>query len=163
MGLQKLSWTALEPQKPRKTNGFSNVFANVGFQHVRAFDGPLGPILAPLGPIWSQNDLQNGSPNRSKSTLKSLKIGSLRVEKQKKCKTVIKFRLGVQVGPRLIQDGFTMVRDGPKMAQAVPREPQDGTSWAKMDQDCSKCAPTKPQNLPRWLKDVLRYGPLKVS
>ena len=28
------------------------------FRYVQALDGPLGPILAPLGPIWPQNDLQ---------------------------------------------------------------------------------------------------------
>ena len=85
MGLQRLSWTAL----------FSKVFANAGFRYVQALDVPLGPIVAPLGPIWSQNELQNESPNRSKSTLKSLKIGPLQVEKHKKRKAVVKFRLGL--------------------------------------------------------------------
>ena len=71
------------------------VFANAGFRYFEALHGPLGPILAPLGPIWSQNELQNGSPNRSKSTLKSLKIGTLQVKTYKKRETVVEFRLGL--------------------------------------------------------------------
>ena len=57
-------WTPKNLGKP----SVFKVFANACFRHIQALDGPLGPILAPLGPIWSQNDLQNGSPNRSKST-----------------------------------------------------------------------------------------------
>ena len=34
---------------------FSKVFENVGFRYFEDTEGPLGPILAPLGPIWSQN------------------------------------------------------------------------------------------------------------
>ena len=56
------------------------VFVVVGFRYFGALDGPLGLILAPLGPIWSQNDLQNESPNRSRSTLKSLKTWPLQVK-----------------------------------------------------------------------------------
>ena len=55
MGLQRLSWKAMDTQKPEKTHGFSRIFANAGFRYFEALDGPPGPILAPLGPIWSQN------------------------------------------------------------------------------------------------------------
>jgi len=61
--------------KTLKNNWFFNVFANAGFLFFEALDGPLGRIFAPLEPIWSQNR----SPNYSKSTLKSLKIGPLQV------------------------------------------------------------------------------------
>jgi hypothetical protein len=63
-----------------KNQWFFKVFANAGFRYFGALDGPLGLILAPLGPIWSQNDLQNESPNRSRSTLKSLKTWPLQVK-----------------------------------------------------------------------------------
>ena len=69
-------WTPKNLEKLMVFQGFTNA----GFRYVQAFDGPLGPVLAPLGPIWSQNDLQNKSPNRSKSTLKSVKIGPLQVK-----------------------------------------------------------------------------------
>ena len=85
----------LGPPKTLKNIWFFKVFANAGFRYFEALDGPLGPILAPLGPIWSQNDLQNGFPNGSKSTLKLLKIWRLQVEKHEKRETVVKFRLGV--------------------------------------------------------------------
>ena len=62
----------LGPPKTLKNKLFFKVFANVGFRYFGALDGPLGPILAPLGPIWSQNGSQNGSPDGSKSTPKSL-------------------------------------------------------------------------------------------
>ena len=81
----------LGPPKTFKNNWFFKVFANAGFRCFEALDGPLGPILAPLEPIWSQN----GSPNGSKSTLKSFKIGPLQVEKHEKRETVFKFRLVV--------------------------------------------------------------------
>ena len=41
--------------KTLKNNWFFKVFANTGFRYFEALDGPLGPILAPLEPIWSQN------------------------------------------------------------------------------------------------------------
>ena len=41
---------------------FFKVFANVGFRYFGALDGLLGPILAPLGPVWSQNGSQKGVP-----------------------------------------------------------------------------------------------------
>ena len=71
------------------------VFANTGFRYFEVFDGPLGLILAPLGPIWSQNDSQNEFPNSSKSILKSIKRGPLQVENNEKHETVVNFRLGV--------------------------------------------------------------------
>ena len=46
---------SLGPQKHTKNNTFLEVFANAGFRYFEALDGPLGRILAPLGPIWSQN------------------------------------------------------------------------------------------------------------
>ena len=46
---------------------FFKVFANVGFRYFEALDGPLGPILALLGPVWSQNASQNGFQNSTKS------------------------------------------------------------------------------------------------
>ena len=41
-------------------------FVNAGFRYFEALGGPLGPILAPLGPIWSQEGSQNRSPDGSK-------------------------------------------------------------------------------------------------
>ena len=49
----------LGPPKTLKNIWFSKVFANAGFRYFGALDGPLGLILAPLGPIWSQNGTQN--------------------------------------------------------------------------------------------------------
>ena len=72
----------LGPPKALKKQLFFRVFANVGFRYFGALDGPLGPILAPLGPIWSQNGSQNGSPDGSKSTPKSLKREPLQVKNQ---------------------------------------------------------------------------------
>ena len=54
--------------KTLKNKLFFKVFAVVRFRHFGALDGPLGLILAPLGPIWSQNGSQNGSPDGSKSS-----------------------------------------------------------------------------------------------
>ena len=85
----------LGPPKTLKNQLFFEVFANVGFWYFGALDGPLGPILAPLGPIWSQNGSQNGSPDGSKSTPKSLKRGPLQVKNNLKRETVVKIRIGV--------------------------------------------------------------------
>ena len=54
--------------KPLKNKWFFKVFAVVRLRYFGALDGALGPILAPLGPIWSQNGSQNGSPDGSKSS-----------------------------------------------------------------------------------------------
>ena len=51
-----------------KNHRFFKVFGVVGFRYFGVLDGPLGLILAPLGPIWSQNGSQNGSPDGSKSS-----------------------------------------------------------------------------------------------
>ena len=77
----------LGPPKTLKNKCVFLVFANVGFRNFGALDGPLGPILAPLGPIWSQNE--------SKSTPKSLKRGPLQVKNHEKREAVVKFRIGV--------------------------------------------------------------------
>ena len=61
---------------------FFKVFANVGFRYFGVLDGPLGPILAPLEPIRSQNSSQNESPGASKATPKSLKREPLQVKNQ---------------------------------------------------------------------------------
>ena len=82
----------LGPPKTLKNQWFFKVFANSGFRYFEALDGPLGPILAPLGPIWSQNASQNGSQNGSKSTLKSLKREPLQVKNHQKRETVVNFR-----------------------------------------------------------------------
>jgi hypothetical protein len=81
--------------KTLKNQWFFKVFANAGFRYFEALDGPLGPISAPLGPIWSQNASQNGSQNGSKSTPKSLKREPLRVKNHQKRETVVNFRLVV--------------------------------------------------------------------
>ena len=67
------------------------VFANSGFRCFGALDGPLGPILAPLGPIWFQNASQNGFQNGVKSILKSLKRDPLQVKNHQKRETVANF------------------------------------------------------------------------
>ena len=56
----------LGPPKTLKNLRFFKVFVNAGFRYFEALGGPLGPILAPLGPIWSQEGSQNRSPNGSK-------------------------------------------------------------------------------------------------
>ena len=48
----------LGPPKIFKTNCFGGVCKLKGLRYFRALDGPLGPILAPLEPIWSQNGSQ---------------------------------------------------------------------------------------------------------
>ena len=58
----------LGPPKTLQNQWFFKVFGVVGFPYFGALDGHLGVILAPLGPIWSQNGSQNGCPNGSKST-----------------------------------------------------------------------------------------------
>ena len=45
LGLQRLSWTALDPQKHRKTNGFSR------FLQMQVF-GTLGLLMVLLGSSW---------------------------------------------------------------------------------------------------------------
>ena len=55
-------WTPKNLEKPL----VFKVFVNAGFRYFEALGGPLGPILAPLGPIWSQEGSQNRSPNGSK-------------------------------------------------------------------------------------------------
>ena len=54
--------------KTLKNKSFFKVFAVVRFRYFGALDATLGPILAPLGPIWPQNGSQNGSPDDSKSS-----------------------------------------------------------------------------------------------
>ena len=56
----------LGPPKTLKNRWFLKVFVNAGFRYFEALGGPLGPILAPLGPIWCQKGSQNRSPNGSK-------------------------------------------------------------------------------------------------
>ena len=70
LGLHRLSWKALDPQKPEKNIWYLKVFANTGFRYFEVIDGPLGLILAPLGRIWSQNGSHNEFPNSSNSILK---------------------------------------------------------------------------------------------
>ena len=71
---------SLGPPKSWKKTWFFQVFANAGFRYFEALDVPLGPILASLGPIWSQNRSKNGSSNCSKSILESLKRGPLQAK-----------------------------------------------------------------------------------
>ena len=47
-------------QKPLKNQWVFKVFVNEGFWFFEALDGPIGFILASLGPIWSKNGLQDG-------------------------------------------------------------------------------------------------------
>ena len=54
------SWTFRgclgRPWTPKTLNTYVfKVFANAGFPFFETVDGPLGPILVPLGPIRSQN------------------------------------------------------------------------------------------------------------
>ena len=48
----------LGPSKTMKNQWVFKVFVN-GFRYFETLGGPLGPILAPLGPIWSQEGSQN--------------------------------------------------------------------------------------------------------
>ena len=92
LGPPKALLGGLWTPKTLKNQWFFKVFANAGFWVLEALNGPLGLILAPLGPIWSQNVSQNGSQNGSKSTLKSLKREPLQVKNHQKRETVVNFR-----------------------------------------------------------------------
>ena len=50
----------------KKHKLFVKMFAKAGFRYFEALDSPLGPILAPLGPIWSQDGHQKLSENGPK-------------------------------------------------------------------------------------------------
>ena len=54
LGLSRLSWTALAPQKPLKTYGFLRFLQMQVFATLKLLMGLLEPILAALRPIWSQ-------------------------------------------------------------------------------------------------------------
>ena len=102
--------------KTLKNQWFFKVFANVGFRYFGALDGPLGPILAPLGPIWSQNSSQNESPDGSKSiqdgpSWRTRGTGSA-------CRSYLK--------SSCFQDGAKMAQDGPEKPKIASWEP----SWA---------------------------------
>ena len=58
LGLRRLSWMALDPDNTENPAFVLKGLANAGFQYVETLDGPLAPILASLGPIWSQNGSQ---------------------------------------------------------------------------------------------------------
>ena len=110
-----LCWKALDPQKPEKNNCFFTVFGVVCFRYFGALDGPLGLILAPLGPIWSQNGSQNGSPDSFKSTQqgpswRTRGTGSA-------CQSYLK--------SSCFQSGSKMTRDGPDGPKITSWEP----SW----------------------------------
>jgi len=59
-------WTLQNLEKQLVFQGF----CECSFSVLRSSWWPLGPILAPLVPIWSQKGSQHGSPNGSKSTPK---------------------------------------------------------------------------------------------
>ena len=65
-GLLRFSWKPLDP-KTLKNYRFFKVFENAAFWLFEAPDGPLGLILPPFGPIWSQNGSQNGSKSFPKN------------------------------------------------------------------------------------------------
>ena len=52
-------------------NQMFKVFENAAFWLFEAPDGPLGLILPPIGPIWSQNGTQNVLQKWSKKLPKS--------------------------------------------------------------------------------------------
>ena len=58
LGLPRLSGTALDLKSIEQLM-FFKVFANAVFRYFEALDGPLGPILAPPGLLWSKMGPQN--------------------------------------------------------------------------------------------------------
>ena len=65
LGLQNLSWTALDPRKPSKTVCFFKVCANACFRYFAPLDGPLGPICRSgpkMGPQVDPERTQDGEP-----------------------------------------------------------------------------------------------------
>jgi hypothetical protein len=130
--------------KTLKNQWFFKVFAVVRFRYFGALDAPLWLILAPLGPIWSQNGSQNGFPDGSKSSQDppfwrsvSTVPGSRRVPKSLifivKNKGLGKMRplswraRGTVPGSRsylkscCFQDGPKMAPDGPEEPKTAPR------------------------------------------
>ena len=67
LGLLELSGEASRAKQMRQSYA-QTTFLEIDFSFFGTLDGPLGLILAPLGPIWSQNGSQNGSPDGFKST-----------------------------------------------------------------------------------------------
>ena len=56
----------LKSEKMQTVQRENHFFENVAFLVFEALDGPLGLILPPLWPIWSQNGPQNDSQKCSK-------------------------------------------------------------------------------------------------
>ncbi len=111
-----LSWKVLDPPKTLKNKLFFKVFAVVGFRYFGVLDGPLGPILAPPGSIWSQNASQNGSQDGSKSTQdgpfwRTRGTGSA-------CRSYLKHSC--------FQDGSKMAQDGPEKPKTSYWETSSG-------------------------------------
>jgi hypothetical protein len=59
LGLLRLSWEPLDPKNIEKPMVFK-VFGIAEFWLCEPLDGSPGLVLTLLGPIWSQNDPQNG-------------------------------------------------------------------------------------------------------
>ena len=104
LGLQRLSCKALDPPTTLKNQWFFKVFVNAGFRYFEALGGPLGPILAPLGPIWSQEGSQNRSPNGSKWPTRG--TGSA-------CRSSLRSSC-FQDGSKMAPGWLKMAQDGPK-------------------------------------------------
>ena len=103
----------LRPPKTCKNNLFLKVFVNAGFRYFEALGGPLGPILAPLGPIWSQEGSQNRYPNGSKWPKRG--TGSA-------CRSSLRSSC-FQDGSKMAPGWLKMAQDGPKETKIASWEP----------------------------------------
>ena len=183
MGLPRLSWTALEPQRPLKPKSC------LGFLHVQVFGtlkllmGLLEPILAHLRPIWSQK----GSPELDKKCSKKCPKTGPKHDRKNNQKVAnfgpqngvqneprwrrpatvpaireVSWKLLVPRCPKVAQDTPKMAQEGPKMPQdglkTAPRWPKMALRWPKMATKWPKMASRRPQDGPRWLQ-VAQDGP----
>ena len=111
--------------KTLKNQWFFKVSAVVRFRYFGALDVPLGLILAPLGPIWSQAGSQNRSPDCSKSNQDALSWRTRGTGLA--CRNYLK--------NSCIQNRSKMAEDGPKRPKITSRE----TSWVFRSCCCCCC------------------------
>ena len=102
MPLGSLLWPSqavLEGLEPKNIENlmFFKVFASGGFRYFDALDGHLGPILAPLGQIWSKMGPKNSPKSGPNSAQKLVKKRPQKLQKN------ISFRR--KIDPKMAQDG----------------------------------------------------------
>jgi hypothetical protein len=130
---------------------FFKIFAAVRFRFFGALDGPLGPIMAPLGPFWNPMTLmmlpgmaQAGPIGPQHWTPKRVQI--LELPHRQACRSFQKKLLCA----RRPQDGLRwckLPKITPSWPKKVPKRAQNGPRWP---QKYSKDVPICPQDEPRW-------------